>query len=377
MLSGWVLWLLYLNNFANMKTYIITTLLPLFAVLALASNTYSQSIATSLSRTVLATLQDGESIMNSESCFMLSLNNSQLYLVTRHNNKFFIYENDKRKGPYTSLHDSMLKPCEQGRDSDEKCSVFKPAQNANQTEGITLNETGQYVIEFKGKTFGPYQYITNYNAYSDKTGFVAIAMDIQMKSTLITSEGTKTELNGDVETIYMSPVGKRYVFALKEREAFDPSILKMDFSKMTQQELIAFAQKQEDLKKQAVPPKSYVYVSGGKKLGPYEPSALSSNNPAFTKTGGDNWIMTLDNTLYINGNQVKTFENTDLNNCNIWLSQDGKRYAITSYDKIFFSDGKAYSYPMETATFENDGKVFLKWISLENEKDLVLYYREI
>jgi hypothetical protein len=32
---------------------------------------------------------------------------------------------------------------------------------------------------------------------------------------------------------------------------------------------------------------------------------------------------------------------------------------------------------METIAFEKDGKVFIKWISLENEKDLVLYSREI
>jgi hypothetical protein len=359
-----------------MKTIVNTSLWYLCLSLFFVVNINGQPTANSFSRTVLATLQPGESILSAESCFFLSMNNNQLYLVTRQNNQFFIYENGQRKGPFGTLQGSMLKPCESGRNGDEKCAVYKPVENTGEPEGLSMNESGQYLIKYKDKTFGPYPFVKNYAIWPDKSGFVAIVMDSQMKSTFVTSDGQPIPLKGDVDAIHISPVGKKYVFAVKEREEINLDLMN-EVSKMTQEQLLKFAREQEAKQKSAGPPKAYVYASGGAKYGPFEQGAFYTNNPAFTKTGGDNWIMILSNVLYINGQKIKEFENIDLNSCNIWLSKDGKRYAITSYDKLIFTDGKSYGYPMETIAFEKDGKVFIKWISLENEKDLVLYSREI
>ena len=345
-------------------------------VFMLVTKINGQPAANSFSRSVLTTLQPGESILSAESCFFLSMNNNQLYLVTRQNNQFYTYENGLRKGPFNTLQGSMLKPCESNKRGDGNCAVYKPVQKDGEPEGLSMNESGQYVIKCRDKTYGPYQFIKNYAMWADKSGFVAIAMDSQMNSTFISSDGQPIQLKGDVDAIQISPAGKKYVFAEKEREKMNLDLMK-DISKMTQDQLLKFARDQEAKQKNAGPPKAYVYASNGAKYGPFEQGPFYANNPAFTITGGDNWIMTINNTLYINGQKVKEFENIDLNSCNIWLSKDGKRFVIASYDKLIFADGKSYGYPMETMTFEKDGKVFIKWISLENEKDLVLYSREI
>jgi hypothetical protein len=156
-------------------------------------------------------------------------------------------------------------------------------------------------------------------------------------------------------------------------------LMKMDFSKMSQDEIIKVMQQQAEKQKNAGPPKAYVYTNGGKKFGPFPASGIHDKNPAFCKSGGANWYMVIDNTLYINGVKVKQFSYDDVtaSTCNVWLSADGKRYAIITYRKILFSDGSSYAAPLKMDTENKEGKTILKWISLENEKDLVAYSKEL
>jgi|GEM_PF-2241434 hypothetical protein len=332
--------------------------------------------STNVTRKVLVTLQAGEAIIEAESCFPLGMNNDQLYLVTTADGKYYIYENGQRTGPYTNLENIDIKSCSSNRSGND-CSAYTTETAGMDPELISMSESGQYLIKQGGKTYGPYMYIKELHVWPDKSGFVAITLDAAMKSYLVTSEGKNTALEGDAEKLHFSAVGKQYVFVVKENPNLNMDILNMDFSKMTTEEMMKFAKEQEEKAKQAGPPKAWVYVSQGSKLGPFDPQSFYTDNPTFTRTGGDNWIMVRDNALYVNGALVKKFEDTDLDICKIWLSKDGKRYAIVNWDKIVFSDGSAYPYPVKVANQESNGKIIMKWVSLENERDLVLYSREI
>jgi hypothetical protein len=134
------------------------------------------------------------------------------------------------------------------------------------------------------------------------------------------------------------------------------------------------AQDMEAKKKEAGPPKAYIYANG-KKFGPYPAEQISSDNPAFCKTGEDNWYMILEDALFINGNKVK--EGISSGTCNVWISGDGKRYAVVGYDKIIFSDGSSFTAPLKLEVETNNGKTVLKWLALENEKNLVFYSKEL
>jgi hypothetical protein len=202
-------------------------------------------------------------------------------------------------------------------------------------------------------------------------------MDAGMKSYLVTAEGQNTELEGNAESLHISPSGRNYVFAVKENPNLNAALLNMDFSKMTTEELMKFAREQEEKAKNAGPPKAWVYMSNGPKLGPFDAREFYFNSLTYTKTGGDNWIMRMDNTLYINGIEKRKFEDIDLNSCKVWLSKDGKKYAVASWDKIVFYDGAVYQYPIKITGLEKDGKIIMKWVSLENEKDLVVYSGEL
>jgi len=328
-------------------------------------------------RKVLLSLQAGERIVNNESCIELSYSANQLYLVTQQGQNFFIYEGGQRKGPYKSMDQIKEKNC--GNNNNHNCSVYDPEQRDNMGDYITMTESGEMAIKFNGKTFGPYKMVTAMHVPPDKSWFVALTMNSEMKTTIVSSDYPTQPVNGNASELQASISGKQYLLAVKEGDGFDPELLKTDFSKMTQDQLIKFMQQQEEKKKKAGPPKAYVYTNGGKKFGPYPAQSISNNNPAFCKSGGGNWYMVLDNELYINGTSVKKFSYDEINvsTCNVWLSADGKKYAVTSYDKIIFSDGTSFTAPLKLEADGKDGKTMIKWISLENEKDLVAYTKDL
>jgi len=334
------------------------------------------SQTTPLTRKVLISLQPGEKIMYAESFLSLAISTEQVSLTTKMDDKFFVYKNGVKKGPFDNLDEQEAPTKADSEDMQSKCSIYQPQEN-NETNlsYLSANTDGSYTITLNNKKYGPYMLISHLHVWPDKSGFFAITMDKNMNSFLVTSEGLNVALKGDAEKIQVSPTGKKFLFAVNEREAVDMSALTKDYSKMTQEEIMKWAKEMEQKANSAPQAMSYVLLNGTTKFGPFPLSTFYSDNPAFTKNG--NWIMSVNNTLYINGVKVKEFTDMDVNTCQTYLSPDGKKYALASYEKIYFSDGKTYPSPLEIIAGEKDGKITLKWLSLENEKDLVLYSREI
>ena len=87
--------------------------------------------------------------------------------------------------------------------------------------------------------------------------------------------------------------------------------------------------------------------------------------------------MVIGNKLYVDGTLLKDFGDFYINPCDIWLSEDGRRYAVRSYDKLVFSDGNEYSFPLKVIWEKKNGVIHLSWVSFENERDIVLYSRDL
>jgi hypothetical protein len=327
-------------------------------------------------RKVLVTLQPEEEIMYGESYLSLIIATNQVSITTKLGDKFYIYKNGVRKGPFDDLEEQEAPAAVNSENVADKCSIYQPQESHQENLSyMSATSDGTYFVTLNNKKYGPYGAISHLHVWPDKSGFFAIFVDQSMNTHLVTSEGLKVALKGAVEKIHVSPNGKKFLFAVNEREAIDMSVMNKDFSKMTQEEIMKWAKEQEQKANNAPQPTSYVLLNGTTKFGPYPENTFYSDNPAFTKNG--HWIMSVNNTLYINGVKVKEFSDLDVNTCQTYLTPDGKKYAIASYDKIYFSDGKTYPSPMETTVIEKGGKVTLKWLSFENEKDLVLYSRDL
>jgi hypothetical protein len=59
--------------------------------------------------------------------------------------------------------------------------------------------------------------------------------------------------------------------------------------------------------------------------------------------------------------------------CDLWMSTNGTDYAWANYDNLSFKDGTKYPAPLEVSYSTTGGKGYLKWISLEDGKNLVFY----
>jgi hypothetical protein len=329
------------------------------------------------SRKVLLSLQQGESIMTNESCIQVSASADQLYLVTWMDKKLYVYENGQRKGPFASPNDVKVRNCGDHGNSNSECAVYVPSQQNQIQEYVGFTDKGEYTIKLNGKTYGPYKYVTNLNVSPDKSMFVAIIADDQMKYSLVTSGGVQQNLDGTIDRMIVSPSGKQYLVILKEN-AGGPSMQNIDFSKMTPEELMKMVQEQATAQEKAGEPQSIIIGTGGKQIGKYKSSLFYDNNPAYCQSGSDNWYMIIDNGLYVNGQLLKQFDSdVSLSTCKIWLSKDGKRFAIVGYDKIIFSDGKSYPAAINLQVDNSGDKTVLKWIALENEKELVSYSKEL
>jgi hypothetical protein len=198
-----------------------------------------------------------------------------------------------------------------------------------------------------------------------------------MKPRLITQTGVTMDLVGMPSYNCSSPSGKIVIIVANKEYNPAEEFQNVDFSKMTVEQMNKLTQEIEEKQKNAPPPEAYLYFNDGKKLGPYPIDSFSGNNPAFCKTGGENWFMTIGRKLYVNGAVLADLGSDNVSNDDIWLSPDGKRYAIKTYDNIKFSDGSTFNYPLMIRFSQKDGKTWITWVSLENERDIVLYSKPL
>jgi len=326
-------------------------------------------------KTKLFNISSGEKPVYSECKLYLSSSGNTLSLVTRdENGKFYVYENGTKLGPIDDFNKIVQK---QQDEKDILTSSIYVSERATNLEGIvTSNDEGKMLIKSGGKTYGPYQGVLN--AYTGDDGNLTAAIILQnMKPSLLTETGTLVNLEGMPSYTNVSPSGKKVlIVSIKE---YTPSIdfLNQDISKLSTDDILKLTKKVEEEQKNAPPPQAYVYTNNGKKLGPYPKDAFFTDNPAFCITAGENWMMTIDNNLYVNGTLLANLGSESVPNNTIWLSPDGKRFAIISYDKITFSDGSSFTFPLLVKKSQKDGKIWLNWVSLENEKEIVLYSKPL
>lgn len=327
-------------------------------------------------RTLIAQLQPGEQPVTSECCFALSAAKSSVYLVTSFNGKFYAYENGQRKGPFAPADGSFLRVCPE--DNSSGCGYYEHRINEAMYGDLISYEDDLFSVDFKGKKYGPFKMLVNAYVTPDGSQLAGLALDEEIRYHFFNSEGLMQDVGNKLISMHVSPSGRKVMVVAANEAGLDQAqLLNVDFSSMTMEQMQAWAKEMEEKQQNAPPPEAFVYFNDGKKFGPFNPATLDEHNPSFGLTGGDHWYMVNDHILYIDGIKVKDFGDTYINICDVWISSDGKRYAVATYDKVIFSDGKTYAYPLTFTWYEKGGQIYLSWVSLENEKDVVLYSRPL
>jgi hypothetical protein len=355
-----------MNNLS--KLYFV---LILFLITLVSSN--GQQEAAKLSRKLLFSIGEGEKAVFSESSIALSpIGNSVIVLTSDDEGRIYVYDNGKKRGPFKDINETGVTLPEVN--PEEYDPILRRVSDTDYEKYITYNDSGEVTLKFGSKSYGPFQFILEFYSTNDKTAFSAIVMK-DRKPQIISSTGIKVVLDGQPTYNWLSPSGKKLMVTTVKENNVAGELLSRDMSKMSSDEIARLGK--EMAGKQVKPPEAYVCFQDGKKYGPFDPKKITASNPAFEKTGGENWLLTMDSKLYINGVAVKDLLNEHLSPANVWLTQDGKRYVIIVYNRIEFNDGSIFKDPLRIRISIAKNKITIWWLLLENEKDIVLYSKTI
>ncbi|MGA2587588.1 MAG: hypothetical protein ABSF88_11280 [Candidatus Aminicenantales bacterium] len=326
----------------------------------------SSALAQETTRKVLYSLQPGETIMRAESTIAIAAGAADIVLVTTmaKDNKgpFFVVRDGKRTGPFTGIKETMATAYAGRTDSSQKnrdCASYTPPPPPEDASATTeSDQQGRQVVKFKGKTFGSHLLIFSVQTTPDGALAYLTAGDND-KSWFECSDGRKVSFGGIPAEIKFSPDGKNAAVVCQGNFSMGEM---NNMSKLPPEKLQAAFAEQE---------KKYLYTIAGKKYGPFK-SSFGAHDVWFPKTSNDMYFHVNDQ-LFRNGAPMMKADSFDP--CQFYPTPDGKAYAMLTYENIVFSDGKTYPAPLDIVVFQDGGKTVFKWITLENNKDIVVYQR--
>ena len=331
-----------------MKTLIFLTFALLFTLCSL--HTCPQSTP---EKKLIATLGPGESMANGEDCLMLDKNPESFSFVTvvgsGSSKQYYCYGKDGSKtGPVKQPDPSYWAGREEVNAED--CIANKEPKQGDLQQYI---DWGSGSVKFQGKTFGPYGQVMMFYLSEDEQNFYAVALSAEMKVIFFDKNNHKIELVTLPEQVLISPDGtKAYALVKGTINPFEPDAV----------------QKMMDHPEETNNPKIHLFGIDGTKLGPYTSGDFN-----------DAWFVSSGKLVIYNNREISLdgkilFKSDDyISKCDIWISNNGKDYAWANYENLIFSDGTKYVAPLVINYVETAGKGYLKWLSLENKKDLLFY----
>ncbi len=334
----------------------------LFAILLFGALT-----AQNVVRTELLNLAKGEYPVFSESNLAMNCGSTGLcVLVEASDSKYYVYHSGIKSGPFNTA-DEAMKVCKYSDENAQKHlsenyynGAFEPAYSG---------ETAKIV--FNGISYGPYTYVAAANASPDKKHFMAVAKKGE-NMVFVSDLMPETIIQGQPQAFHWDASNSTGMVVLKT--GFDMrSLDQLDLSSMSEEEQLAYMVKLgeeiENTKEEL-----FVILTNGKIYGPFESGNIGSSNPAFLLSTPGHWTMSIGTKLYLDGTLVKDFADNYFNLSDVYFSPDGKKYAVLFYDKIVFSDGSEYMYPIMVNQCNKNSNL-IEWICFENESKIVYYSR--
>lgn len=325
----------------------------------------------------LLTIGADEVIITSESRFVVSCNTKTSCVLTKVKDKqqYFVYQNGDKIGPFSILSEAYSKCPIPVATNEDGGSIYSKPQVSNVSDYLFL-ENGLTTIKFAGKNYGPFKQILGMFVSDDKQKFYAVVWATDMSHILISNSSKDVKIEGNISSMKISPSGNSFMVTSISGVDMATELMKLNDLKLSSEEYQQRVNKlMEEVLKQTNPPSISVYLNNGAMFGPYLKEIVRSDNADFCKTGGDNWMILIENKLLVNGKETIDFKDSWVSLNDIWISEDGKRYVYKTYDKLIFSDGKSYDYPLvlEFCKKENE----LVWIILEHNSSFVRYSRKL
>ncbi len=345
------------------KRHSLSVLAVLAVLVCLGPPVFSQKPPTG---TPVYILDPDEEILNPESTIAFSAEAVDVILLLAKDEEkkppYFVFRDGKKTGPYAKIGDA-LRAAYEGKENafgkQRECASYDPGEPPDDARPMTDSAAGgKQVIQFKGKTFGPYVMIFAARATPDGATAFYTAGDND-KAWLGSSDGRVVSFGGIPGELKFSPDGKNAAVMVEGKL----TLAEMNnLAKLPPDKLAAAMNDQE---------KKFLYTLDGRTFGPFG-SSFQAYSFWYAKSSNDLFYLVGDD-VFKNG--VLWFKAGSFDRCQFYPSPDGKTYAVSTYESIVFSDGKAFPSPLDVIAFERAGKTIYRWITLENDKKIVVYER--
>ena len=269
----------------------------------------------------------------------------QIELESDEAKKYIVDETETHNLSQPTISDQQLKMMSAYMSKEQIEQVKKQmAEAQKQTANQTYSTVKSRTIQFNGKSFGPYSQLSQFYLTSDNKNFYAATVEIDQAMNY--TYKIITSASAAVITIpgMMPPMS---------------CIASGDNS-----EFAAMVANNEG--------KYHLLTSKGKSI---EIPDVSSFQGAWYSFSGAHLMMLFKNSLSYDGQVIKTLEpNTSYDPCNLYVGADGKSVTSIKDNVISFGDGDRFEYPLKIAVVNNAGRVYFKWLALENQ-EVVVYQK--
>ena len=265
------------------------------------------------------------------------LADGRIILQDRMEGKYYIVKDGVTEGPIKE-NDPRVKQFQNiVEEDDEKSALVTLYKDYISMQG------NRYVINFAGKTYGPYDQVNNFATTRSKDKFIAAVTEVLV---VTADEGKKMEAEMDK--------------AKTDQEKFD---LAMKYSQQMQQRMMGSGP-------EATQPKLISNVPVNKN----NSSLVSFLNSSFNATMkyDDIVLVSQNNIMDLNGNTIFNLPAGNYDPANTFISDDNKKYATYSYGALTISDGKKLSDLFNPHLVKTGGKVYLAYMYYSPKKDAIL-----
>jgi hypothetical protein len=295
-------------------------------------------------------LRDGEKLLSGEACVEYS-GGEKFMFITQLNGKFYFHNGDQISGPFDKPPVDSL-PCWTKKENQNRPSMAtrnpKDKVDVSKYTVIDRNGTVPFSLKIGGKTYGPYNMITQVAVSGDESRFYAFVM-------LLGS-------NGEVDNYLVSHKGK-----MKLPGILSDWLISPDFGICA---LPAFeAQLKGPVDPGKIDPNSPVYLlyDDGHKVGPI-PEFYGTGDKIFTNSGKLLQLRYNERkTIFIDGKPGLTFPVDIPSFEGVLLNDALTAGAYFESGNLYFSDGGVIeNEAIKPQIFKGDGKIYIRWMAIDD-----------
>lgn len=316
-------------------------------------------------RKSLVKIGHGEKLLVWESNIGLGCSNQTICVVSKGaGEEYFVYQNGVKKGPFPDASTAQ-NTC--------NASSFEqaPSITSHYYEGNDhpQYEGGEMKYSFNNQSYGPFERLM-VNVSPDRKHFMAVGSK-NSHFYFMSDQTSEKIIPGWAEYFHWDATGEG--LCVLKSGFNDSELIDVDFSNMTEAEQIAYLNELQNKIDNSVS-ELYVIKLNGDMSGPFSVGEESNNNPGLSLSAQGHWVFSSGTKLLIDGKEVCDFQDMYFESGQVWLSPDAKQWAVKFYDKLLFSDGSEYPYPVRV-NYCNEDHSRIEWITLENENELIHYSR--